>query len=205
MDCPNHGSANRGAQGMPGLTMRSDCQDKAALPDDDFASPNFDCLGAQIGGKSVFFSVQKHNTDDSGEMKTAQRNICDGEHQRPIRVTALCPCVFAGKRMSPVAFHIADGIMEHIGRAIDGKHPIHRVTHAENAVSALHKGNIPKWPHNVIPDWREWTEPNRAGDTEVGYPDVQRDALFSKSISGDAHLIVLLQKTRVGERRMERM
>ena len=152
MDCPNHGSTHRSTQGMPGLTLRSDCQSKAALPDDDFISIDFDCLGTQIGGKAVFFSVQKHDADDAREVKTAQRDIPNGEHQRTVWKTTLCPGVFAWEGISPVTFHIADGILEHIGRAIDGKYPIHRVTHAENAVPALHEGNIPKWPHNVILD-----------------------------------------------------
>ena len=45
MDRPNHGSTHRSAQGMPSLTLRFDCQNKVALPDDDSAILVFDCLG----------------------------------------------------------------------------------------------------------------------------------------------------------------
>lgn len=144
MDSPNHGSTHRSAQGMPCRTMRSDFQDKAVLPDDDFARLDFDCLGTQIGGEAVFFSMQKNNTDDSSEMNPTQRDIRNGEHQRTVRETALCPHVFAGKGISPVTFDIADGILKHIGRFVDEKRPVYRVAHTINAVSALHEGNIPK-------------------------------------------------------------
>lgn len=203
MDCPNHGPTHRSAQGMARLFLRSDCQNKAALPDDDFISIDFDCLGTQIGGKAVFFSVQKHDADDSSEMKSSQRDIRDGEHQCATRETALCPGVFAWERMTPVSLNISDGILEHIGRLIDGKRPIHRVTHAENAVPALYEGNIPKWPHDVVLDGREGTKPNRTSGMEVRSVDVQRNALFSKATPGNVDLTVVLVKIRVGERNME--
>lgn len=203
MDSPNHGSTHRSAQGMPGLILRPDYQDKTTLPDDDFASLDLNCLGTQIGGKAVFFSPQKHNSDDSGEMKNAQRDIRNGEHQRTVWKTTLCPNVFWGKGIPPVTFDIADGILEYIGRAIDGKHPIHRVSHTINAVSALHEGYVSERPHDVVLDRCEWTKPNRAGGKEARCVDVQRDAFFSKPISGNADLIVFLVKIRVGEWYME--
>ena len=91
------------------------------LLDDDFANLDFDCLGSQVGGKAVFFSVQKHDADDACEMKSPQRDIRNREHQRTVWKTALCPSVFAWEGISPVTFHIADGILEHIRRAIDGR------------------------------------------------------------------------------------
>ena len=111
-----------------------------------------------------------------------------------------CICL---ERISPVTFHITDCILEHIGRAIDGKHPIHRVMYTENAVPALHEGKIPERPHNVIPDWCEWPKPKRAGGMEVGCLDVKRDALFPKAIPGNADLIGFPVKIRAGVWNME--
>ena len=162
MDSPNHGSTHRSAQGMPRLLLRFYCQCETALPDGDFIGIDFDCFGTQISGKAVFFSVQKHDADNSCEMKIAKRDIRNGEHQRTSREAALCPNVFPGKGISPVTFDIADGIMEHIGRAVDGKHPIHRVMHAENAVSALHEGEISERSHDVVFDMSERTKADRA-------------------------------------------
>ena len=203
MNCPNHGSADRGAQRMSGMVLWSYCQNEATLPDDDFASLDFDCLGTKIGGKAVFFSLQKHDADDSSEMKTADRDVCNGEHQRAIREAALRPSVFPGKRISTVAFNIADRIPKHIGRAVDGNFSIHRVMHAVNTVPALHEGNVPKWTHDVILNWRKRTKPNGTSGMEVGCVDVQRDAFFSKPIPSDADLIVLFLKIRVVEWNME--
>lgn len=203
MDSPNHGSTHRSAQGMPRLLLRFYCQCETALPDGDFIGIDFDCFGTQISGKAVFFSVQKHDADNSCEMKIAKRDIRNGEHQRTSREAALCPNVFPGKGISPVTFDIADGIMEHIGRAVDGKHPIHRVMHAENAVSALHEGNTSERLHDVVPDRCELTKPDRTICTEFWCFDIQRDTFLSKPIPGDADLIILFLKIRVGEWHME--
>lgn len=184
---------------MPRLLLRICGQCEIALPDDNFIGFDFDCLGTQIGGKAVFFSVQKYNADDSGEMNPAQRDIRDGEYQRATQETALGPHIFAGKRIPPVAFQVTDGILEHIWRAIDGKRPIHRVVHAANAVLALHKRHISERPHDVILDWRKWAKPNGAGGMEVRHADVQHDAFSSKLISRNGDLIALLLKIRVGE------
>lgn len=110
---------------MHRLLLRFYCKCEIALPDDDFVSLDLNCLGTQISGKAVFFSPQMHNTDDSSEMKPSDRNVRNRKHQRTVRKTALGPHVFAGKGISPVAFDIAEGIREHIGRAIDNKLPIY--------------------------------------------------------------------------------
>ena len=110
---------------MPSRTLRFDCQNKVALPDDDFTSFDFDCLGTQIGGKTVFLSVQKDNADDSGKMEATERDVRCGEHQRPIRETALRPCVFAWKGITPVTFDISDGIPKPIGRFVNENRPIY--------------------------------------------------------------------------------
>lgn len=110
---------------MPRLILRIYGQCEIALPDNDFTSLDFDCLGTQVGGKAVFFSMQQDNADDSGEMKTTKRDIRYGEHQRTIREAALCPSVFAWEGISPVTFDIADGILKHIGRFVYEKRPVY--------------------------------------------------------------------------------
>ena len=199
MDCTGHSSADRGAQRVPGGPLWSDFQDKAALPDYDFTGLNFDCLGTQIGGKAVFFSMQEDNADDPGEMNPTKWNFSNREHQGTVREAALRPCVFPGKGISPVAFDISDGILEHIGRTVEGKRPIYRVMHTENAVPALHEGNIPKWTHDVVFDRCERTKPDRTTYTEFRCLDAQRDAFHTKPIPGDADLITLFLKIRVGK------
>lgn len=161
------------------------------LLDDDFANLDFDCLGSQVGGKAVFFSTQKDNADDSGKMVATKRDIRYGEHQCTIRKTALRPCIFAWKGITPVTFDISDGIMEYKGRAVDEKHTVYRVPHTVNAVPALHEGHPSKRPHDVVFDRCERTKPDRASCMEVRYADVQRYAFFSKPIPGNANLIVL--------------
>ena len=203
MDCPNQGSTHRSTQGMPGLTLWSDCQDKAILPDDDFTSFDFDCLGTQIGGKTVFFSPQMHNADDSCEVKTTKWDFGNREHQRTSREAALCPNVFPGKGISPVTFHISDGILKHVGCFVDGNRPIYRVPHAKNTMPALHEGNISERPHDVIFDRRERTKLDRAICTEFRRLDIQRDAFLPKPISSNTDLIILFLKNRVGEWQME--
>ena len=109
---------------MPRLLLRIYGQCEIALPDDNFIGFDFDYLGTQIGGKAVFFSLQMHNADDSCEVRTTKWDFGNREHQRTSREAALRPNVFPGKGISPVTFDIADCITEHIGRAIDGKHPM---------------------------------------------------------------------------------
>ena len=173
------------------------------LLDDDFANLDFDCLGSQVGGKAVFFSTQKDNADDSGKMVATKRDIRYGEHQCIIRKTALRPCIFAWKGITPVTFDISDGIMEHKGRAVDEKRTVYRVPHTVNAVPALHEGNISEWPHDVIFDRREKTKPDRAICTEFRRLDIQRDAFLPKPISSNTDLIIPFLKNRVGEWQME--
>ena len=173
------------------------------LPDDDFARIEFDCLGSQVGGKAVFFSTQKDNADDSGEMNPAQWDVRYGEHQRTIRKTALRPCIFAWKGITPVAFDISDGILKPIGRFVNENRPIYRMPHTVNAVPALHEGHPSKRPHDVVFDRREGTKPNRATCMEFWCLNIQHDAFLSKSIPGNANLIVLFLKNRVGEWQME--
>ena len=199
MDCPNHGTADRGAQGMTGLAERSDCQRKTALTDNDFAGLDFDCFGTQIGGEAVLLILKEHDADDPGEMKTAQWDIRDGEHQCAIREAALGPCVFFGKGIPAVAFDIAHGIMKYIRLAIDEKRAIHCMEHAVNTVPALHEGNIPKRAHNVIFQLCECPKPNRSGGMEVRRVDIQRDTIPIKTIPVDTNLIALFLKSSVGE------
>ena len=66
-------------RGIARLFLWPDCQDKAVLPDDDFTILDFDCLCTQIGGKAVFFPVQKHDADDACVMKSSQRDIRNRE------------------------------------------------------------------------------------------------------------------------------
>lgn len=147
---------------MSRMVMWSYCQCEATLSDNDFAIFDFYRFGPQIGSKAVFFSPQMHNADDACEVKTTKWDFGNREHQRTIRKTALRPCVFRGKRIPPVTFHIADGILEFIRCAIDGKDPVHRVPHTENAVSALHEGHVSERPHDVIFDRRERTKLDRS-------------------------------------------
>lgn len=190
---------------MPSLTLRFDCQNKVALPDDDFAVLDFDCLGSQVGGKAVFFSTQKDNADDSGKMVATKRDIRYGEHQCTIRKTALRPCIFAWKGITPVTFDISDGIPKPIGRFVNENRPVYRMPHTVNAVPALHEGYPLKRPHDVVFDRCEGTKPDRATYTELRCLDVQRDAFHSKPIPGNANLLVLFLKNRVGEWHLERL
>lgn len=116
--------------------------------------------------------MQKHDADDSGEMKTSDRNVRDRKHQRAIREAALCPDIVPGKGISSVAFHITDGILEYIRCAIDGKRTVYRGPHTVNAVPALHEGHIPERSHDVIFDWHERTKTGRASDMEIRRVDV---------------------------------
>ncbi|MGM9589984.1 MAG: hypothetical protein ACI3V0_07425 [Faecousia sp.] len=185
------------------MILGSYCQNEATLLDEDFAGCDFDRFGPQIGGKAVFLSVQKHNADDSGEMNTTNRDICNGEHQRTIGEAALCPSIVPGKGIPPVAFDIADSIMKNIGDSIDEKFTINRMPHTVNTVPALHERHIPERTHDVVFDRRERTKPDRSGGMEIRRVDVQCDPIFSKSISGHAALIVPFMKIRAGEWHME--
>lgn len=203
VDCAGHSSADGGAQRVPGRPLWPDFQEKATLPDYDFTGLDFNCLGAQIGGKAVFFSMQKHDADDACEAEPSKWDFGNREHQGTVREAALRPCVFAGKGISPVAFDISNGILEHIGCAIEEKRPIHRVMHTENAVPTLHEGNIPKWTHNVILDRCKCAKPNRTSGMKVRCVEVQRDAFHTKPIPSDADMIALFLKIRGGEWHME--
>lgn len=119
-------------------------------------------------------------------------------HQPAIHKIALSPGVFLGERISPVTFHIADSVLEHIGRSIDGKRSIHPMTHTENVVSALHEGNISERPHDVILDWRERAKPNGTGGKEAGCLNVKCNAIFCKSIPGNVDLAAFPVKIRAG-------
>ncbi len=111
----------------------NDCQNKVALPVDDSAILDFDCLGTQIGGKAVFLSMQKDNADDSDRMEATERDIRYGEQQHTIRATALRPCIFAWKGITPVSFDTSDGIPKPTGRFVNENRPIYRMPYTIQA------------------------------------------------------------------------
>lgn len=104
---------------MPKLPLRPDCQNETSLLNDDFIIFDFDRFSTQIGSKPVLSSTQKHDTDHSGEMKAAHRDIRNGEHQRAIRETALCPDIFTREGISSVTLNVANRIAKHIGCAVN--------------------------------------------------------------------------------------
>ena len=75
--------------------------------------------------------------------------------------------------------------------------------HAKNTMPALHEGDISERSHDVVLDRRELTKSDRSICVEFGRLDVKCDAFLSKSIPGDADLIILFLKIRVGEWHME--
>ena len=143
--------------------------------------------------------MQMHNTDDPGEMESAERDIRGGEHQCAAREAALCPSVFPGKRISTVTLDIACSILKNIGSPIDTELPMYTVPHAENAVPALQKGHIPEWAHNVIWDWRECAESDCPGGVEVRRVDVQGDTLSGKPVLGKKDFLAPFLKICIGE------
>ena len=194
MDCTCHATADWSAKGMPTLTLGPDGEGEISLMNVDFISGNFERFCTQIGSKAVLSSTQKHDPDHAGEMKTAQRNICNREHQRTVRETALCPDIFPGKGISPVTFNVANGIPKHIGYAVNENSPIYRVPHTEHTVSALHEWNISERPHDVVLDWCKRAKSNRASGMETGGVDVQRDAIPLKPIPSNVNCVILFQK-----------
>lgn len=73
--------ARRGCPDWPcGLTVKTNLPCRTMISSASILT----VFGTQICGKAVFFPVQKHDADDTGEMKTAQRNIRNGEHQRTV-------------------------------------------------------------------------------------------------------------------------
>ena len=68
---------------------------------------------------------------------------------------------------------------------------------------ALHEGDISERSHDVVFYRRERTKPDRAICTEFRCLDVQRDDFLSKPIPGNANLLVLFLKIRVGEWNMK--
>ena len=63
-----------------------------------------------------------------------------------------------GKERPRSPLHIAQGILKGIWDTVDGNPAVYGVAHAVNAVPALHKGEKPEGPHDVIPDFREGTK-----------------------------------------------
>lgn len=160
MDGTHHVAAHRDAQRMSGTLTGNYGQGQPALPDNDFLATDFVGFCTQIGSKAVLLPPEKDNANDAGEMEAA--DVRNGQHQRALRKAALGPYISLGKRISPVALRIADGVPERIGRAIDRNFPIYPVAHTENAVPALHKGNVSEGAHNVIGQRRKVAEPKGA-------------------------------------------
>lgn len=73
----------------------------------------------------------------------------------------------------------------------------------KNTMPALHEGDISERSHDVVFYRRERTKPDRAICTEFRCLDVQRDDFLSKPIPGNANLLVLFLKIRVGEWNMK--
>ena len=69
--------------------------------------------------------------------------------------------------------------------------------------AAFHPRHPAERPHDVVPDRCELTKPDRTICTEFWCFDIQRDTFLSKPIPGDADLIILFLKIRVGEWHME--
>ena len=62
---------------------------------------------------------------------------------------ALCPYIPVWKRVSAIALCIAGRPVKPEYPIVDLQYAVYPVTHAENAVSALHKRYKPEWPHDV--------------------------------------------------------
>ena len=199
MDGSCHRTNPRSQKRMTRQSQLFHLQAEAALPDHNLTVFDFYCLGTEIGGKAVFFSMQHHHTNDSGEVKRTDWNICHRQHQCAIRETTLRPGVFFGKRVTPVTLQIAHGIMKNIGNTVDPDFSVYTVMHTVNTVAALHEWNKLKRPHNIIFDGRERTEAERSGDTQFGSMQIQRDPGWTKTVICDTDLISTLLKIIVGK------
>lgn len=80
MNRAGHGAGYGSVKRMPRKILPPDREASAALPNNKLTVFNFYRLGTKIGGKAVFFSVQQNYADDTREVKTAQRNIGNGQH-----------------------------------------------------------------------------------------------------------------------------
>lgn len=134
----------------------------------------------KISSYTVFLSVQKNYPNDSVKMKSQQRNIRNGKHKRASAETALRPDIPFGKWITTVSLDISDSVTETILLTVNRDLPIDLMFHAENAVPALHKGNISERPHDVVAYGRKIIEFQcSAGGKLIGF-DIQFNAFIWK-------------------------
>lgn len=149
-----HAALHRGAKGLPPLVQQFDFQ--AILPLADYRTGGGSRLDSDssVGGQTVFPASIKNGADTASKTAHRQGNRRNGEHQaallRPVP-NALCPEVLAWKRTAPVCLNVSDPVREIQTITVQFQHSTQGMSHADNAVSALHSCEKSKRPHDVRP------------------------------------------------------
>lgn len=182
MNRPVHGTAHRREQRICALFDELRPEHHFTLTYNKFSAFYFQNLCSEISGKAVFASLPPDNSNNSCKMKGSKRDIRSTEHQRTARETALCPCIFFRKRISPVTLNISCPIAEKIPFPVERQFPADCVTHAYNAVSAFHKRNKAKRSHDVVANRRKSSESDASFCGAVCRVHPQPDSVSSKII-----------------------
>lgn len=150
VDGSHHGTEVWRGEGLRRVFQLPDGQLKAPLPDNDLSAPVPVHLCVQISCQPILLPVPKHHADGSGKTELPQRDLCHGEHHRPIPETALGPGVFLRKRPPTVTLTIARSIVKRIRLAVDADFSVYGMLHAEYAVSTFHPRHPAERYHDVI-------------------------------------------------------
>lgn len=159
VDGPRHAALCRGPEGLPPLVQKLCFQ--TVLPLADYrgrGGPSLDS-GAPVGGQAVFPAAVKDGADTAGETSHGQGNRRNRKHQAAgLRAIpyALGPEVLAGKGSAPVRLDISGPVGKIQGLAVQLQRSAQTVSHADDAVGALHPREKPERPHDVGLESGKW-------------------------------------------------
>ena len=117
--------------------------------------------GSAVGCQSILPVPMNDRTDTSGKSNPRQRDRHDGQHQAGRLILlprTLRPKIALRKRMPPVCFDIARSAREIEALSVDVENPFQPVSHADDAMGALHRRNEAERP--MMSDRRRFNGPN---------------------------------------------
>ena len=198
VDRPNHSAAGWRGEGQRRVLQLPGGQLQATLPDNDLPVSVSNHLCTQIGCQSVLLSAPKYQADGSGKTELPQRDLCHGEHHRPIPEIALGPGVLLRKRPPAVALPIACPIVKQIRFVVNADFPVHGMLHAEYAVPAFHPRHPSERSHDIIANGRQRSKLKSPAGVQTGGVQLQSNPLWTEmALSNLNHRTALM---KIGDR-----
>lgn len=182
MDGSQHLAVHRRTERMDAFFNQCGGENVSALSDDDLTAGNLYRFCAQIGCQAVFFSVKENGADHTGKVQTCNGDIRGAEHETAAVKKALRPDILPGKGAPAVALDITQRILKRIINSVYPDTAVYEMAHTHNPVSAFHKRDISKRPHNVVVQRGEIAEADISHGRYTVCMKIQRKSLCAEGI-----------------------